>query len=142
MAKRPTKHGNSLYDDGDFQDNDMMAHLEEDDMENFDNEDFKDDQDFSDEEEEEEEEEEERPRKSHRKKSGTSVSISRKRTVETSLGKEVRLKAFWGIYSQNMQCVETFEYSQKEAALKKAAELEESKKMLFFVKLDKKVIES
>ncbi len=134
MAKRPTRRGSRPYDEDDFQDNEVMEELEDD------ADDFEDDEqdDYS----EAEEEEEERPRRRSRKKSASPAPVSRKRAVEASSGKEVRLKAFWGVYSQNMQCVETFEFAQKEAALKKAAELEESKKMLYFVKLDKKVIES
>ncbi|MBE6426569.1 MAG: hypothetical protein IJD43_14485 [Thermoguttaceae bacterium] len=136
MAKRPARRGSRPYDDDDFQDNDMMENLEaEEEDDDFDDEEFEDYLYSA-------EEDEERPRKRPRKKAAASASASRKRTSESTANKEVRLKAFWGVYSQNMQCVETFEYAQKEAAFKKAAELQESKKMLFFVKLEKKVIES
>ena len=43
---------------------------------------------------------------------------SRKKAV-----KEVRLKAFWGVLNQTMKRVAMFEYADKRAAQKKAAEL-------------------
>ena len=91
-----------------------------------------------DEEEEEEDEYEERPaRRSSRKKTS-----SKKHVSEQAPNKEVRLKAFWVVVSQNWQRVEVFDYADKKKAEARAAELTESKKIFHFVKLDKKVIES
>jgi nitrogen fixation protein FixH len=42
----------------------------------------------------------------------------RKKTV-----KEVRMKAYWGVFNQAMKRLVTFEYADKRAAEKKAAEL-------------------
>lgn len=55
--------------------------------------------------------------------------------------REVRLKAFWGVFGQAGQQVAQFEYSQRAEAEKKAKELSESKKAPHFVQLVKKVIE-
>ncbi|MDO4551647.1 MAG: hypothetical protein Q4C96_10405 [Planctomycetia bacterium] len=83
---------------------------------------------------EDEDEEEEKPVKKTRKKV--------KRATKTSAAaKEVRLKAFWGVYSQSLQCVKLFEYGDREEAEKLAADLTESKKAPHFVRLDKQVIE-
>lgn len=133
MAKRSAKRSSHTFEDDEFNDNDMMEEEVEEE------EDFEDEYgDENDSEDEEEEEEEERPVRRPVKKK----AAARKRVSEPAASKEVRLKAFWSVYSQNFQRVETFEYGEKEAAEKKAAELTESKKMLHFVKLDKKVIET
>ncbi len=64
-----------------------------------------------------------------------------KRKSRAKVAKEVRLKAFWGVFAQSMNQVATFEYSQRAQADTKAAELTESKKSPHFVQLVKKVIE-
>ena len=55
--------------------------------------------------------------------------------------KEVRLKAFWGVFSQSLNPVVMFEYSQRKQADAKAEQLSTSKKSPHFVQLVKKVIE-
>jgi hypothetical protein len=64
-----------------------------------------------------------------------------RRKSRAKAAKEVRLKAFWGVFSQSMTQVATFEYSQRKQADTKAKELTESKKSPHFVQLVKKVIE-
>jgi hypothetical protein len=64
-----------------------------------------------------------------------------KRKSRAKVAKEVRLKAFWGVFTQSMSQVATFEYNQRPQADVKAAELTESKKSPHFVQLVKKVIE-
>lgn len=64
-----------------------------------------------------------------------------KRKSRAKVAKEVRLKAFWGVFSQSLSPVAMFEYAQKKEADKKAEELSESKKTPHFVQLVKKVIE-
>jgi hypothetical protein len=64
-----------------------------------------------------------------------------KRKSRAKVAKEVRLKAFWGVFSQSLSQVATFEYNQRPQADTKAAELTESKKSPHFVQLVKKVIE-
>jgi hypothetical protein len=64
-----------------------------------------------------------------------------KRKPRTKLNKEVRLKAFWGVFNQALTPVVLFEYSQQKEAQTKAEELTQSKKTPHFVQLVKKVIE-
>ena len=64
-----------------------------------------------------------------------------KRKPRTKVAKEVRLKAFWGVFSQSLSQVAQYEYSEREDALRRAKELTESKKSPHFVQLVKKVIE-
>jgi hypothetical protein len=64
-----------------------------------------------------------------------------KRTSRSKASKEVRLKAFWGVFSQSLNPVVLFEYSQREEAEQKAKQLSESKKSPHFVQVVKKVIE-
>ncbi|HPP52848.1 MAG TPA: hypothetical protein PK777_07860 [Thermoguttaceae bacterium] len=55
--------------------------------------------------------------------------------------KEVRLKAFWGVFNQNLRRVALFEYSERKLADKKADELTQSTKIPHFVQVVKEVIE-
>jgi hypothetical protein len=64
-----------------------------------------------------------------------------KRKPRTKTAKEVRLKAFWGVFSQSLAQVAQYEYAERADADKRAAELTESKKTPHFVQLVKKVIE-
>ena len=47
--------------------------------------------------------------------------------------KEVRLKAFWGVFNQSMRRVAIFEFSERKQADKKAAELTKTGKSPHFV---------
>jgi hypothetical protein len=63
----------------------------------------------------------EKPAKAEKKvaeKGGTAKKASRKKTA-----KEVRMKAFWGVFNQGMKKLVTFEYADKRAAEKKASDL-------------------
>jgi len=64
-----------------------------------------------------------------------------KRKSRAKVVKEVRLKAFWGVFNQSMRRVALFEHSQRKEADKKAADLSESQKSPHFVQLVKEVIE-
>jgi hypothetical protein len=55
-------------------------------------------------------------------------AAKRSRTV-----KEVRLKAFWGVFNQSLRRVALFEYNERKQADKKAAELTKSGKSPHFV---------
>lgn len=68
-------------------------------------------------------------------------AASRKR-ADTPSAKEVRLKAFWAVYSPNFQKVKLFEYTDREGAELYAAELTETRKCVHYVRLEKVVIES
>jgi hypothetical protein len=64
-----------------------------------------------------------------------------KRKSRAKVAKEVRLKAFWGVFNQSLRRISLFEYSQRQEADKKAADLTESAKTPHFVQLVKEVIE-
>jgi hypothetical protein len=64
-----------------------------------------------------------------------------KRKSRPKVAKEVRLKAFWGVFNQSLRRISVFEYSERAQAQKKAAELSESQKSPHFVQLVKEVIE-
>lgn len=63
-----------------------------------------------------------------------------KRKSRAKANKEVRLKAFWGVFNQSLKRVALFEYSQRKQADKKAAELTASQKTPHFVQPVKEVI--
>jgi hypothetical protein len=64
-----------------------------------------------------------------------------KRKSRAKAAKEVRLKAFWGVFNQTLRRIALFDYSQRAEADKKAAELSESQKTTHFVQLVKEQIE-
>lgn len=64
-----------------------------------------------------------------------------KRKSRAKSAKEVRLKAFWGVFNQSMKRVALFEYSQRRQAEKKAAELSTTAKTPHFIQPVKEVIE-
>jgi len=64
-----------------------------------------------------------------------------KRKSRAKAAKEVRLKAFWGVFNQSLRRVALFEYNERKQAEKKAKELSESNKTPHFVQLAKEVIE-
>jgi hypothetical protein len=64
-----------------------------------------------------------------------------KRKSRAKVAKEVRLKAFWGVFTQSLRRVALFEHGQRAEADKKAADLTESQKSPHFVQLVKEVIE-
>jgi hypothetical protein len=63
-----------------------------------------------------------------------------KRKSRAKASKEVRLKAFWGVFNQSLKRVALFEYSERKAADKKAAELTTNQKTPHFVQPVKEVI--
>lgn len=64
-----------------------------------------------------------------------------KRKSRAKALKDVRLKAFWGVFSQSLKRVALYAYSQKRQAQKKAEELTEKHKSPHFVQPVKEVIE-
>ena len=64
-----------------------------------------------------------------------------KRKSRAKVVKEVRLKAFWGVFNQSLRRVALFEYAQRKEADTKANDLSESQKTPHFVQLVKEVIE-
>ena len=70
------------------------------------------------------------------KKAPKKKTRRKKKTAE-----EIRLKATWGVFSQTMKQVASFEYHQKKQALDKAASLSKSGKPPHFVRVVKEPIE-
>ena len=64
-----------------------------------------------------------------------------KRASRAKVTKEVRLKAFWGVFNQSLRRVALFEYAERQKADKKAEDLGTSQKTPHFVQLVKEVIE-
>lgn len=64
-----------------------------------------------------------------------------KRKSRAKAAKEVRLKAFWGVFNQSLRRIAVFEYSERQQAQKKAEDMSESQKSPHFVQLVKEVIE-
>jgi len=64
-----------------------------------------------------------------------------RRKARVKVAKEVRLKAFWGVFNQSLRRISRFEYSQRKEADQKAKELSESSKSPHFVQLVKEVLE-
>jgi len=68
-------------------------------------------------------------------------AAAKKKTTRSRAVKEIRLKAFWGVFSQSLKRVALFEYSERKLADKKAADLTKSGKAPHFVQPVKEVIE-
>ena len=69
------------------------------------------------------------------------VKKKAKRKSRAKVVKEVRLKAFWGVFNQSLRRVAVFEYGERKQADEKAKGLSESQKTPHFVQLVKEVIE-
>lgn len=91
------------------------------------------DEEELDDEDERDEDDEDAPKKKAPKKAAA-------KPKRTKTPKEVRLKAFWGVFNQSMKRVALFEYSEKKAAEKKAAELSTNQKTPHFVQPVKEAI--
>jgi hypothetical protein len=64
-----------------------------------------------------------------------------KRKSRSRTAKEIRLKAFWGVFNQSLKRVALFEYSEKKKADKMAKELTASGKSPHFVQPVKEVVQ-
>jgi hypothetical protein len=73
-------------------------------------------------------------------KSKAAKKAPTKRKSRAKTPKEVRLKAFWGVFNQSLKRVALFEYSERKQADKKASELTASQKTPHFVQPVKEVI--
>ena len=70
------------------------------------------------------------------KKKAKKKSTRKKKTAE-----DVRMKLFWGVFSQSMKRVALYEFNQRKAAEKKAEDLTKSGKSPHFVQRVKEAIE-
>ena len=66
-----------------------------------------------------------------KKKKAAKKKTARKSRAKAA--KEVRLKAYWGVFNQSMKRVALFEYADKDVATKKAEALSKSQKSPHFV---------
>lgn len=64
-----------------------------------------------------------------------------KRKSRAKAAKDIRLKAFWGVFNQTLKRIALFEYSERKKADKMAAELTANGKSPHFVQLVKDVVQ-
>lgn len=81
------------------------------------------------------------PKKAPAKKAAAKKAPVKKKTTRSRAAKEVRLKAFWGVFNQSLRRVAIFEFNERKQAEKKASELTKSGKSPFFVQPVKEVID-
>jgi hypothetical protein len=76
------------------------------------------------------------------KKAVVKKAPAKKKAVKrTRAAKEVRLKAYWGVFNQSLRRVALFEFDQRKEADQKAEELTKSGKSPHFVQPVKEVID-
>ena len=68
-----------------------------------------------------------------KKKKAATKKAPAKRKSRAKAAKEVRLKAYWGVFNQSLKRVALFEYNEKKKAEKKAEDLSSSGKSPHFV---------
>ena len=61
------------------------------------------------------------------------AATKKKKTTRSRAAKEIRLKAYWGVFSQSLKRVALFEFNERKQAEKKAQELSKSGKSPHFV---------
>ncbi len=71
----------------------------------------------------------------------TSKKAPVKRKSRSKSAKEVRLKAFWGVFNQSLKRVALFEHNERKLAEKKAKDLTASGKSPHFVQPVKEVVQ-
>ena len=74
-------------------------------------------------------------------KKADTAKAAPKRKSRAKAGKEVRLKAFWGVFNQSLKRVALFEHSEKKQADQKAKDLTASGKSPHFVQPVKEVVQ-
>jgi hypothetical protein len=74
-----------------------------------------------------------------KKVAGTKAAPKRKSRAKAA--KDIRLKAFWGVFNQTLKRIALFEYSERKKADKMAAELTANGKSPHFVQLVKDVVQ-
>ncbi|MFO7908190.1 MAG: hypothetical protein R6U98_36455 [Pirellulaceae bacterium] len=73
-------------------------------------------------------------------KKATKKKAAKKRTSRSKEPADTRKKVFWGVFSQSLKRVATFEFDQKKQAVAKAEALSHSGKSPHFVQKVKEVI--
>jgi hypothetical protein len=75
------------------------------------------------------------------KKEPAAAKAAPKRKSRAKSAKDIRLKAFWGVFNQTLKRIALFEYSERKKADKMAGELTASGKSPHFVQLVKDVVQ-
>lgn len=75
------------------------------------------------------------------KKDPAAKTAAPKRKSRAKAAKDIRLKAFWGVFNQTLKRIALFEYSERKKADKMAAELTANGKSPHFVQLVKDVVQ-
>jgi hypothetical protein len=86
----------------------------------------------------------ERKAKAAPKKAAAKSTVKKepaKRKSRAKSAKEVRLKAFWGVFNQSLKRIALYEYSEKKEADKRAKELTASGKSPHFVQPVKEAVQ-
>lgn len=76
------------------------------------------------------------------KKAVKKAPAKKKAVKRTRAAKEVRLKAYWGVFNQSLRRVALFEFDQRKEADQKAEELTKSGKSPHFVQPVKEVLDA
>ena len=91
--------------------------------------------------EQQQSEEEKTANKTAKKTAKKAVKKKAKRKSRAKVAKEVRLKAFWGVFNQSLRRIALFEYNERKQADAKAEALSKSQNTPHFVQVVKEVIE-
>ncbi len=76
------------------------------------------------------------------KKKAVAVKKKPAKRTRSRSAKEIRLKAFWGVFNQSLRRVALFEFNERKQADKKAQELTKSGKSPHFVQPVKEVLDA
>jgi len=80
-------------------------------------------------------------KKAPKAKKEAAAKAAPKRKSRAKTAKDIRLKAFWGVFNQTLKRIALFEYSEKKKAEKMADELTAGGKSPHFVQLVKDVVQ-
>ncbi len=80
-------------------------------------------------------------KKAPKKKKKAAKKKAKKRASRAKAAQEVRLKLYWGVFSQSLKRVALFEFNQRKQAEKKAEELSKGGKSPHFVQRVKEAVE-
>ena len=76
-----------------------------------------------------------------KKKAEPKKKKAAKKKTRARASKEIRLKAYWGVFSQSLKRVALFEFNERKQAEKKAQELSKGGKAPHFVQPVKEAVE-
>ena len=80
-------------------------------------------------------------KKAPKAKKEAAAKAAPKRKSRAKAAKDIRLKAFWGVFNQTLKRIALFEYNERKKADKMAAELTANGKSPHFVQLVKDVVQ-